>query len=223
MIILKSENINIITGHFGSGKTEFAINLALRLKEKNQKVTIIDFDIVNPYYRTKDAREMLEEQGIKVIASEFANTNLEIPSVPAEINSVFEQEGIIIFDVGGDEDGAIALGRYFDKFQKKGYNMYCVLNERRMQTSNAEDCETMIHEIESASRLSVNGIINNTHLGGFTTIDDIIRGQSLAEKVAENLEIEVEYICGTEENLAQLPSKYDNIKFPIKLYIGERV
>ncbi|MBQ8301850.1 MAG: P-loop NTPase [Clostridia bacterium] len=102
--------IHIFSGHFGSGKTEVALNFAMKLKEKGEKVTIVDLDIVNPYFRTNDAREILNKNGIKLIANDFASTNLDMPTVPLNLLSVFDdKESVVIFDVGGDDDGAFAL------------------------------------------------------------------------------------------------------------------
>ena len=119
----------IFAGHFGSGKTEVALNFAKRKAKEGNKVTIIDLDIVNPYFRTADARTVLEENEIQLIASEFANSNLDMPTVAPEVMSVFcKTDGVVIFDVGGDEDGAYALGqfnRFFDK-----YEMYFVVNTK---------------------------------------------------------------------------------------------
>ena len=115
--------IYIITGHYGSGKTEIAINLAQKLKNP----VIVDMDIVNPYFRTADAKDKLEALGVKVITPEFANTNVDIPSLPPEIFSALQGTNDVILDVGGDEDGAIALGQ-FNKYFQNGYEMYFVMN-----------------------------------------------------------------------------------------------
>lgn len=119
------KRITVVTGHFGSGKTEFAINYALYLKSLGLDVLIIDFDIVNPYYRTKDAEQLLNSKGIEVLAPGFANSNIETPTLPPDILKAFEDKSKhIIFDVGGDEDGATPLGVYNSYFSKEDYDMF---------------------------------------------------------------------------------------------------
>jgi MinD-like ATPase involved in chromosome partitioning or flagellar assembly len=243
------KQIYVITGHFGSGKTEFSVNFALDKKRQGRNVTLIDLDIVNPYFRSADARKMLEDEGVRVIAGQFVNTNLDMPSIPPEIISVFEKKDeIVIFDVGGDPEGATALGRYFENFanfDKKLYNcekrfdkaedlcyndlnsqnsgenlhVYCVINERRVHTSHLENCIAMIRNIEATSRLKINGLINATHLAQYTTPDVVLKGQALAEEVGEKLGLEVKFISGISEILDKLPAEYEKIKFPIKTWL----
>jgi len=124
--------IYVITGHYGSGKTEFAVNLAKKLKNP----VIVDMDIVNPYFRTVDAKAMLEAQGVKVIAPEFANTNVDVPSLPPDIFGALQGDNDVILDVGGDDDGAIVLGQY-NKYFQNGYEMYFVMNFCRPMTADA--------------------------------------------------------------------------------------
>ena len=121
--------IHIIVGHYGSGKTEFAINYALKLKETFKKVYIVDLDIVNPYFRTNDERKVLEDLGLSVIASPYASSNVDVPSLPADIHRVFaDKEAAVVFDVGGDDDGAVALGRYKQFFNEEAPEMLFVIN-----------------------------------------------------------------------------------------------
>ena len=112
----------VVVGHYGSGKTEFALNLAFKLKEMGEKVTIVDLDIVNPYFRTKDAEKELIEAGIDIIAPVYANTNVDVPALPPNIYAAFEKEGYVIFDVGGDDDGATVLGRFKGQFDASDNN-----------------------------------------------------------------------------------------------------
>ncbi|MEG2429922.1 MAG: P-loop NTPase, partial [Oscillospiraceae bacterium] len=132
MELTNFKRISIITGHYGSGKTNVAVNLALQLKEQHEKVTIVDLDIVNPYFRTSDFTQMLSEKGIKVIAPVYANTNLDIPALPPSINSIFDnKDSFVIVDVGGDDAGAIALGQFSNRIKNSEYDMYYVINECR--------------------------------------------------------------------------------------------
>lgn len=176
--------ITIFTGHFGSGKTEVALNFAVL-----NSATIVDLDIVNPYFRTNDAKNELAELGIEVIASQFANTNVDLPSLPDKIFSVFNSSEPVVFDVGGDEEGASALGRYNPYFIKNGYEMYFVININRPQTSTIEGIQEMIEMIEQTSRLKVTGLINNSNLLHLTTREDIEKGERLVKEASDKLSI----------------------------------
>ena len=154
------KRINIFTGHYGSGKTEIAINYALKLKEKHEKVVICDMDIVNPYFRTNDAREFLTEKGIRVIAPDYACTNVDIPVLPGDILSVFsDKETYAVLDIGGDDDGAVALGQYFRYMKDEDYNMFFVLNTLRPLSSTIEDIKELAANIEYISRLKITSLI----------------------------------------------------------------
>lgn len=216
------KRITIITGHFGSGKTEFALNYALRLKELGKDVLIIDFDIVNPYYRTKDATELLNSRGIEVVAPGFANSNIETPTLPPEILKAFSDKSKhIIFDVGGDEDGATPLGVYYNHFKDEEYNMYFVLNERRMLTQDIESAFDIYSEIKYVSRLEFTGIVNNTHIMQYTDADVIKTGEKLAIAFSEKVNLPLVCTCINRSLLdktggIELKSKI----FPIDLYVG---
>lgn len=182
--------IVIIVGHYGSGKTNVAVNLALELKKRAKNVTLIDLDIVNPYFRAADAKNRLASKGIDSIIPEYANSNVDLPSLPAQINSVFdtlrddpEYDGYYIFDVGGS-DGAVALGMYNKQINDCGYDMLCVINQYRPLTSTPEDTVDDMREIEQYSRLSVTGLINNSSVGVETDTQYITESIGYAEKTA---------------------------------------
>ncbi len=186
-IIMK--RLNIVTGHFGSGKTEFALNLAMA---QTGKTIIVDMDTVNPYYRTADAEEILKSHGIGVILPRFANTNVDIPALPSEIFSVFtNKEQTAIFDVGGDEDGALALGQFNRYFTEEPYEMYYVINARRPLTRDRDGVLEILREVEAASRLRVTKLVNATHLGRETTPEIVLEGQALTEEVSRETGIPV--------------------------------
>lgn len=215
------KRITVFLGYYGSGKTELAVNYALYLKSLGKKVVVIDFDLVNPYFRTKDAEKLFEENDITLIAPEFANTNLENPTVPSEIFSVFEDKDVYaIFDVGGGEDGAIPLGVFHRQLSQEECDVFFVLNQRRMLTTNPEEAIEIYQEIAAVSRIPITGFINNTHLKEETTSEMLLDGQALAEAVAKALGIPVVYISGSKEMLDTLPEKYESLKFPIQFYIN---
>lgn len=218
---VEPKRVTVVTGHFGSGKTEFAINYAVKLKNMGKKVTIVDFDIVNPYFRTKDAENALNSLGIDVISPAFANLNIENPMLPPDINRVFDdKESYVVFDVGGDDDGAVPLGTYYRFFKDEDYDMFFIINERRLLTQTVEDIFGVMDSIESVSRLKVTALVNNTHLKELTTPEIICKGQELVEEYSEKTGLEHRYISGKEEILYKLPDKYKKYLYPMKLYIN---
>ena len=212
------KRLNIITGHYGSGKTEFAINYALRLKEAFGSATICDMDIVNPYFRTHDASEFLMQSGIKVIAPEYAGTNLDLPSLPSDIFSVFaDRSAAAVLDVGGDEDGAIALGQYYPHIKQEDYDMFMVVNTKRPDTSDAESIISLAREIQAVSRCNITAIVNNANLSYLSCKDDFIGSFEVLDEVSQKLSVPVKYIAGSPDILAQLDS--DAEKFPMQLFM----
>lgn len=186
--------IYITVGHYGSGKTEYSVNLALALAKTHDKVVLVDLDIVNPYFRSNDSRELLESQGITVIAPDYAGTNVDIPALPAEIMRIFNiDDAVIIVDVGGDDDGAIALGRYKQFFDTADYEMSLVVNTRRPLSGTVEEIIEMKQNIEYASRLSVTNIIADTNLGIETTKEIIEEGYFLIKEAAQQMNLPVKY------------------------------
>ena len=218
------KRITVVTGHFGSGKTEFAINYALYLKSLGLDVLIIDFDIVNPYYRTKDAEQLLNSKGIEVLAPGFANSNIETPTLPPDILKAFEDKSRhIIFDVGGDEDGATPLGVYNSYFSKEDYDMFFVLNERRMLTETVEGALEIFDNIKYVSRLNFTGIVNNTHLMEYTDTDVLLKGVSLAQKFSDKVKLPIVYNCVSRKLIDEIDDeeikKIKNI-FTVDLFVG---
>ena len=215
-----SVRLNVFCGHFGSGKTEVSINYAIKLANEGKKVTIIDLDIVNPYFRTADARKILNEHGIELIASEFANSNLDMPTVPQDIKKVFyDENAYVIFDVGGDDDGAFALGQYNSFFQKEPYRMIFVVSTKRPLTETCDDLYEMARNIEHESRLKFTDIANNTNLGKLTTEETLLSDYKEIEALSGKMGIPVTMQCGLEKSLSQLPEEFEKQKFPMNIYI----
>ncbi|HHY83700.1 MAG TPA: ATP-binding protein [Clostridiales bacterium] len=217
---MDQERLILFTGHFGSGKTEIAVNYAIKSAQSGQKTILVDLDIVNPFFRSTEVKDKLEECGIKVISPNFAVTTVDIPSLPAEIYSVFaDKSSKVIFDVGGDETGARALGQYFPYFRQEHYRMYYVINIRRPLSSTAEDIISMMQEVEQKSRLKVTHLINNTNLSYETEIHDIIEGQAIIEQVSKSVNIPIEWTAGVSELLDRLPENIGCKLFPIEIYM----
>ena len=208
--------LHIFTGHYGSGKTEVSVNFAAKLRREGKKVTIIDLDTVNPYFRTNDLRKRLEDMGIEVIAGRFASTNVDMPLVPAEISKAFNSDGCFIFDVGGDDEGAYALGRYTSEFEKSGYEMHLVVNTRRPLTSTAEEICAMAADIEKASRLKITDIYNNTNLSYETDKSTVMSGIGELKRAEELTGLKIARHCGTAEAVSEIPSE---TAFEMEIYL----
>ena len=212
------KRITIIAGHFGSGKTEFAVNYAMHLRKTNENVVIADMDTVNPYFRTKDAEGQLEAAGVKVISPEFANTNLDIISIPGEINAVFEDSTCrAVLDVGGDDEGAVVLGMFKKQLEKSGYDMFLVVNKNRPFTDSVENTVDMICAIESSSGLKFTGIISNTNLLEETSPELVRSGEEMCEKVSEKTGIPLIFVASDEKNSGLIKNR--NNYFKLNFYI----
>jgi energy-coupling factor transporter ATP-binding protein EcfA2 len=176
----------IFSGHYGSGKSEISVNTAFLLKKNNKDVFLADMDIVNPFFRSIDAKNTLESLGVKTIAPMYANTNVDVPVIGPEISAALRNKSLhVILDVGGDEEGSRVLGRYHNEIPHDDYDMFFVFNRSRPMTTNLFDTLVYIREIEEASRLKFTGLINNTHFLEDTTIDDVLYGAELAEEISE--------------------------------------
>ena len=183
---LNFRRVTIFAGHYGSGKTNIAVNYALAIKEQGYDSTIADLDIVNPYFRTKDSANLLNSAGIRLISSEYANTNVDTPALPAEIYSAFaDKNSMAVIDVGGDDRGALALGRYAPLIlEENDYEMLFVINKYRFMTSDAKSTVEVMHEIESAAGICFTGIVNNSNIGEETTADAVLDSMAYADEVS---------------------------------------
>ncbi|WP_352169483.1 ATP-binding protein [Proteiniborus sp. MB09-C3] len=220
--MLNDNRIRIIVGHYGSGKTEFAVNYAVKLSELGKKVVLADLDVVNPYFRSREKTDELEKLGIKVIGSSIKGSAVDVPSVSAEVYGPLQDESVeAILDVGGDPAGARALGRYHSFFEKGKYDMLFVINANRPETQTLENVEKYIRDIERASRAKVTGLINNTHLLKSTTLEDVLSGQKLVEEVSDALNIPVKYVAALEHVAKGLPQDIKGQIFPINLFMRE--
>ena len=212
------KRIILLSGHYGSGKTNIAVNLAFLLKQQRERVTIADVDIVNPYFRTSDSRQELEEHGIRLICSEFAGSNVDLPALPAEIYAVTDDPGqTAIIDVGGDDRGALALGRIRDAILKENdYEMLFVINRFRPLTRNAEMTVEIMREIETAAGIRFTAIINNSNLGVETTAEDVLGSMQYANKVCVLTGLPLKMTAVHQSLYPQLSGKIENI-FPLGL------
>jgi hypothetical protein len=185
------KRITVLAGHYGSGKTTVACSLAVELRKTHERVTLCDLDIVNPYFRTVDHRKALEGAGVRLISSAIAGSNIESPGFPPEAASVFDDESAAaVIDVGGDNRGALALGRYSEKL-KQNAAMLLVVNKYRPLSSGAKDTCGICREIEEAGKFRFTGIINNSNLGPETTAHDVLSSLPYAEEIGKTLNLPV--------------------------------
>ncbi len=199
------KRINIFTGHFGSGKTEVAVNYALKLAEADYKTAIVDFDIVNPYFRTADAKEELEKNNIRVVLPMYANTNVDVPAIPPEIYSLFQdKEYKVVLDVGGDDLGAKAVSRFKEEILNDDYEMFFVINTRRGMTDTPEKILEMIALIEDSANIKVTRLVNNSNLLEETTPEIILEGNSIISMVSGISGIPMGITAGMEDVMRQL-------------------
>ena len=176
--------ITIICGHYGCGKTNLSVNLALDAATQGYPVTLVDFDIVNPFFRSSDYRDMLNAKGIRVIAPVYAGSASDLPMIPPEVSSIFEADGIVLIDAGGDDAGATVLGSYADKIGMAGYDMLYIVNKYRALSTTAEEAVSLLAEIERASHLKATAIVNNSHLMRDTVPDTVAGSFGFAQVVS---------------------------------------
>lgn len=200
----------VLIGNYGSGKTELALNLAINSAKAGKSTALVDLDIVNPYFRSAEQRELLEQNGVELIASDYACTGIDLPIVSAKVNKTFVGGfDEVVFDVGGDNVGATALGRYFYEFEnvRENVNAYYVVNTRRPLAHTPDDICQMLNTIQNASRMKLTGFINNTNLAAQSNADLLIEGDEIMREVTGRTGLEVKYVSGVKSTLQQLAAK----------------
>ena len=220
--------ITIFAGHYGSGKTNIAVNYALRLKNQlpaiitHNSVAIADLDIVNPYFRTVDAEKILSENGIRLIVSEFAESNVDLPSLPAEAYSVIDDKTLLaVLDVGGDDRGALALGRYSPGIlSENDFRMLLVVNTYRPLSHTAEDIIGIKNEIEQAGGIPFDGIVNNSNIGDETSAKDVLKSLPVIGEVSAITGLPVVFTSVLSRLAPELGDKIDNL-FPVDIYVKQ--
>lgn len=180
------KRITVFSGHYGSGKTNVALSVALGLARSGQSVTVADLDIVNPYFRTKDSARELEKAGIELICSDYANTNVDIPALPQSMYAITDDRSRkVVVDLGGDDRGALALGRLAPAIlEENDFDLFAVINMFRPLTKTAEETVGVMKEIEAASGLRFTGLVNNSNLGEETTPETVLSSLPYAEETA---------------------------------------
>ena len=215
---MEYKRLTIVCGHYGTGKSNVAVNMALDLKKQHNKVVLADLDIVNPYFRSVDSADELKNHGIRIICSDYANSNVDIPALPSDIYSIVDnKDEKAVLDIGGDDRGALVLGRLTPKIlEENDYNMLMVINCYRPLTKDALSTIEVMREIEDAAHIKFTGFINNSNLGEETTEQCIIDSFKYADDVTNATNLPVFATTVKEDIYLSLKNKYDNL-FPIKL------
>ena len=193
-------------GALGSGKTEVSVNYSLLLRSLGLPVQIVDLDIVNPYFRCREAVEPLTERGVEVVIPEGGHFWADLPIVLPRIKGVITgSQALAVLDVGGDDMGARLLSHFTDLFEGRTYQMYLVLNANRPFTDSVEGCLRVIESIETASRLRITGIVENTHLVDQTDPETVLAGHELSLKVAERTGLPIVFLSVLDSIAEELP------------------
>ncbi|MBQ3417465.1 MAG: hypothetical protein IJH32_06495 [Ruminococcus sp.] len=209
------KRLTILCGHYGSGKTNIAVNMAFELAEQRKNVAVADLDIVNPYFRSKDSDKEFEEKGIRLICSDFASSNVDLPSMPADLYSITDDKELtVVLDIGGDDRGALALGRLSELIKSENdYEMLMVINKFRPLTPDADSTIEVMREIEGACGIPFTGIINNSNLAEETTAEDVLSSMKYADEVSQKSGLPVALTTVKE-------SLYDDLKDQISPLMG---
>ena len=213
------KRIQIITGHYGSGKTEYAVNLALHLAQTTENVALADMDIVNPYFRSYEQAKRLEDAGIRVIVTSCGGI-ADIPAINPEVMSIFQQEKWTgVLDIGGDPIGARVLARFAPQLKSEDFDLLFVLNANRPETKDVESALQYMQGIEAECRQKVTGIVNNTHLCGETTAEEILKGARLAHELSERTSLPVIHHAVQRKFVEQVQDQLSEPVLPMNIYM----
>ena len=208
------KRITVFSGHYGSGKTNVALSVALGLARSGQSVTVADLDIVNPYVRTNDSARELEKAGIELICSDYANTNVDIPALPQSMYAITDDRSRkVVVDLGGDDRGALALGRLAPAIlEENDFDLFAVINMFRPLTKTAEETVGVMKEIEAASGLRFTGLVNNSNLGEETTPETVLSSLPYAEETARLTGLPIVMTTVEKELYPLLKEKIPNLE-----------
>lgn len=213
------ERVILLTGHYGSGKTNLAVNLALDFKNSGKDVVVCDLDIVNPYFRSADFAALMERRGIQTIVPEYAGSNLDLPSIGAGLSAAVRQkEKTVIVDVGGDDAGAVALGRYANDFKEIPYSLVFVYNYYRLMTREPAGALEILNDIRAVTRLTPCGILNNSNLCGETTEQTLLESLAPCRELARLSGLPILFSAAPRQLADELPP---NDFYPVDIYVKQ--
>ncbi|MBQ8683871.1 MAG: P-loop NTPase [Clostridia bacterium] len=215
---MHEKRLTILCGHYGTGKTNVAVNLALSMRQQGQPVTVADLDIVNPYFRTMDSADAFEHAGIRLICSRFANSNVDIPSLPPDLYAITDDKQTrMVLDIGGDDSGATVLGRLAPAIlAEDSFEMWMVVNQYRPLTRDVPSTIEVMEEIAAAAGLPFTGVVNNSNLGEETTAAHVLATVDYAEAVAKAAGVPVVLTTADVGLTPELTGKVPNL-FPLEL------
>ena len=216
--IMNSAKMWAVTGNYGSGKTELSLNLALESVRK-EPTALVDLDIVNPYFRSAERESLLTDGGVRVLKPTFAMSTVDIPALPAEILSIFERGERVWLDVGGDDTGATALGRYKPQLDKAGAQMLFVVNARRPLTRDVDSIMDLLERVCARARMPVSALCNNTNLGAQSTIEDVLLGAEIVREVARRAGVAHAFHGVAAHLLGELPEEMRPFAFAVTPYM----
>lgn len=210
---MEFKRVTLFAGHYGSGKTNIAVNYAKLLKDNGFDTVIADLDIVNPYFRTKDSEMELKQLGIELVCSDMANTNLDTPALPRDVYRILaDKSKYVVMDIGGDERGALALGRYSeDILDENNYEMIFVVNPYRPLTANPEDAVEVMKEIEAVSKIKFTSIANNANVGNDTRVEDITTCNDYIDKLKSLSGLDVKFVSAFDKVSNKLKEHYKDV------------
>ena len=216
------KRVTIFAGHYGSGKTNISINYALDAAKSGKSVSIADLDIVNPYFRSKDVHGMMEQHGVRFISSDYANSNVDTPALPADAYSIVaDKSRYAVVDVGGDDRGALALGRYVPGIlEENDYEMFFVVNKFRPLTGDSISAIEVMREIEQACKIKFTGIVNNSNIGTATTAQDVIGTAEYADEISKLSNIPVKMTTVDKRIFDEVNGRIENV-MPLTLYVQQ--
>ena len=215
---MHNKRITILCGHYGTGKTNVAVNVALALAGEGHPVTVADLDIVNPYFRTLDSASAFEQAGIRMICSKFANSNVDIPSLPPDLYAITDDKSRrVVIDVGGDDSGAMVLGRLAPAITAEdSYEMWLVVNRYRPMTPDIPSTVEVMREIEAAAGLRFTGIVNNSNLGEETTAATVLSSLDYAADLSAAKGLPLVATTVDERLYEELKGQVENL-YPLTL------
>lgn len=207
------KRVTLLCGHYGSGKTNIAVNLALQSKADIERLAVADLDIVNPYYRANDSREALTQAGIRMICSDYANSNLDIPALPQDMYAITDDKGLtVIADIGGDDRGALVLGRLAPALlAENDYDMLLVINRYRPLTQTVDLCLEVMAEITQAGGIPFTGIVNNSNLGYETTAQDVLASLPYVREVSRRTGLPIVATAVRKDLLQDLAGQIEDL------------
>lgn len=226
--LLSDKSTVVVAGHIGSGKTEFAVNYAMSLSKAGIKTALIDLDIANPYFRSRERRALLAQNGIALYSNSFdADIAADLPAVSVGINAPLEDPSIrTIIDTGGDDFGIRVLNQFTDMLWKQQCDILCVMNRYRPETSTLEGAVSHMEALQQESKLRITGLVNNTNLLRETQIEDLLYGDELLQSIGRQFGISIRYTSVIEEHVVALQTLWNSDAthgtiFPIRLYMRE--